>query len=95
MIFFQFELTRSGAAITILKKYTRALAQEKMSKEYFDGINEASAPELVSQWKKDIEKAERKRDEDVKAMDMMQNNIARGIFNFHQMWWFQTIPVQV
>ena len=65
------------SASTILKKYERAVREQRQVSEYFAGITESCPQELLPVWTRDIEHAEARRQEDVKSMDYMNPRVEK------------------
>lgn len=69
-------------ASTISKKYKRAVIEQKESQDYFEELNKAAPQELIPVWTAQIEKAERDRANRPEAMDIMKNQVKKGLFAF-------------
>lgn len=65
------------SAATICKKFKRAAIEQQTSEDYYNGVTSASPPEMLPQWKDEIEYAEAHRQDDVTHMDMMQSKVLK------------------
>ena len=65
-------------AMTIIKKYKRALENEKNSREYFEQLSETPTPEQLASWEAEISNAEARRTDKPSAMDVMATRIPKG-----------------
>jgi len=64
-------------ASTVLKKYERAVREQRQISEYFAGITESCPKDLLPVWTRDIEHAEARRQADVKSMDYMNSTVKK------------------
>lgn len=74
---FNIPLIALMTATTITKKYQRAKREQQTSQEYFEGISQAAPEGLIPQWTAAIEEAERNRQQDLTAMDIMRNQVPK------------------
>ena len=68
-------------AMTIIKKYKRALENEKDSRVYFEDLSETPTPEQLASWEAEISNAEAKWTTQASAMGVMAARIPKGWLN--------------
>lgn len=63
-----------------MKKYQRAVIEQRESREYLVGLTAAAPAELIPSWTEEVTTAEADRDNDIEAMDVYRVRIpkARG-----------------